>query len=220
MWHHYVYIHKQQDTGEVFYVGKGTVRARKKSIDYERAHCRDSRSEWWCRTVAKHGITIEIVASFIDDISSQSFERALISYYGRANLVNLTDGGDGSAGICTSAETRHKRSVNARGPRPQAWIDSIRAARKNGGNGGVVKRGDRLPESWRKAISAGQSGPNNYMRGKTGSDAPNRREVIDTATGNRYSTVSLAAESHGLKMKTLYNWLSGHRPNPTSMEFA
>lgn len=26
--------------------------------------------------------------------------------------------------------------------------------------------------------------------------------------------------AHGLKMKTLYNWLSGHRPNPTSLELA
>jgi len=220
MWRHYVYVHKKSDTGEVFYVGKGTVRKRKKSVDYERAYCLSNRNKWWQRVVAKHGVKIEIMASFVYDIDSQIFERELIAFYGRNNLVNLTDGGDGSAGLIISDETRIKRSVSASRPRTQEWINAIRSARKNGGNGGVVKRGDKLPESWCNAISTGQCGPNNYMRGKTGEKAPNRREVINFVTGQKYPTVLLAAEAHGFNMKTLYNWLSGHRLNPTSLEFA
>jgi hypothetical protein len=153
MWRHYVYIHRREDTSDVFYVGKGTVRKRKKSIDYERAYCRYRRNDWWHNVVNKHGLKIEIVASFESDIDSQSFEKDLISFYGRDNLVNLTDGGDGSAGRIDSIETKRIRSINARGKRSKKWADAIRLARKNGGNGGVVKSGDKLPEAWCSATA-------------------------------------------------------------------
>jgi hypothetical protein len=44
--------------------------------------------------------------------------------------------------------------------------------------------------------------------------------VIDRATGTVYDSVQIAADARGVKMKTLYNWLSGHRSNCTALEFA
>ena len=213
----YVYLHKKADTGEVFYVGKGSRPDR--IVD------RAGRSTWWHATVAKHGLVTEMIQHYATDSQSKAFERSLIAFYGRQNtktgcLINLTDGGDGSAGIIASAATRAKRSEHARRPRSVEWIQAVRVARKNGGNGGVVKKGDVLPDSWRRAISRGQRGPNNFMRGRTGVLAPNRRDVVDTQTGVKYPTVLLAAESCNLKMKTLYNMLSGHRPNMTALRFS
>lgn len=216
MWRHYVYVHRRADTGQVFYIGKGTARKQ----FYERAFSLESRNKWWHRIVAKHGLKVEIFASCQADQEAQRIERALIAEHGRGRLVNLTAGGDGSCGLVISEASRQKRSLLAKRPRSAAWVASIKTSRKKTGNCGVVRLGDKLPESWRKAISAGQRGPNNYMRGRTGRQAPYRREVRDGATGHIYQTVSLAADALGLKMKTLYNMLSGHRPNSTSLEFA
>lgn len=220
MWRHYVYLHRKADDGMVFYVGKGTERPRRKEPVYERANDRDSRNQHWHRVVAKHGMAVEIVASFMVDADAQDFERALIADYGRENLVNLTDGGDGCAGIVVSQAAREKLSVLAKRPRSEAWVRSIRSARKDGGNGGVVRRGDKLPASWKANIAATKIGDKNPMYGKTGADHPNSRKVRDTETGALYDSVLIAANATGYKMKTLYNWLSGHRKNPTTLEFA
>lgn len=217
MWRHYVYVHRRADDGRVFYVGKGTVRPRLKEQKCERAFDHTNRNPHWRRVVAKHGLAVEVVASFRDDAEAQAHERFLIAEYGRKTLANLTDGGEGCAGINPSAETRAKLSVAARRPRGAAWVQAIRDARRNGGNGGVVKRGDKLPSGWKASIAAAKVGPKNPMYGKRG---PMARAVIDTATGDRYPTVEAAATARGLKMKTLYNWLSGHRPNVTTMRFA
>ena len=217
MWKHYVYVHKRADDGRVFYVGKGTKR-RSMRI-FERAHDHQGRSDWWKRVVAKHGFNVEIVAMFQTDELAQSYEQHLISEYGRHNLVNLTDGGDGCAGLVPSADTRRKLSVAASRPRSEAFKASIRAARKNGGNGGVVKKGDTLPDWWKARISAAVTGGNNHMFGRTGEQHPRSRRVIDSATGVVYPTVAAAAEAVGMKMKTLHNRLSGHRENTTTMRF-
>lgn len=212
----FVYLHRRADSGEVFYVGKGTTKRGRPERAYERC----GRSKWWQHVTDKHGVSVEIAAHFQTEDEAHVYERQLIAQYGRKNLVNLTDGGEGCCGIDPSPEARAKLSAAAKRPRSAAWVRSIRAARKGGGNGGVVKCGDKLPESWRLAISAGQRGPNNYMRGRTGAAHPNSRMVVDRTTGAIYASVQIAADVLGFKMKTLYNWLSGHRTNPTTLELA
>lgn len=83
-----------------------------------------------------------------------------------------------------------------------------------------VMKGDKLPKRWRKNIAAAKMGRRNPMYGRFGADHPNSRKVVDRVTGNSYDSVQIAAAKHGVKMKTLYNWLSGHRPNPTTLEFS
>ena len=75
------------------------------------------------------------------------------------------------------------------------------------------------PES-RRMKSITKVGALNPMYGKTGAAHPNSRKVRDRSTGAIYDSVQIAADELGHKMKTLYNWLSGHRPNPTTLEFA
>lgn len=207
MWRHYVYRHLKADTMEVFYVGKGTVRARKKSIDYERANARDSRNQRWRNVVGKHGLVVEIVASFATDKDCQDFEKLLIAEHGRLNLVNMTDGGDGHAGIVVSDELRAKRSVAASGKRSVAWINAIRLARKNGGNGGVVKHGDALPKSWIESISKGKLGDKTPWYGKP---TPISMAVMNVFTWQVYQSVSAASKASGMKAGKLYSILDGH----------
>lgn len=213
MWAHYVYQHRRADDGNVFYVGKGSVNRGQCS----RAHERLGRSKWWQRVAAKHGYIVEIVAFFRDEKDALDYERTAIAQHGRQNLVNLTDGGEGCVGLIPGKETRGKLSALAQRPRTDAWVKSMRASRKNGGNGGVVKNGDKLPEAWKANIAAAKIGQKNPMFGKQG---PRARTVLDVESGATYPSVEAAAKAIGMKMKTLYNRLSGHRPNSTTLRFA
>ncbi len=97
---HYVYLHRRADTGEVFYVGKGFGK---------RAWKISTRSDWWKRIEAKHGRTVEIHADDLDENLAFELEAELIAKFGRTNLCNLTDGGEG--GVNPSDETRAKMSA-------------------------------------------------------------------------------------------------------------
>lgn len=85
----YVYVHRRATDGRVFYVGKGKC---------GRIHERKNRNLHWHNIVNKHGFTANIVMRFDREECAFSFERALIKYYGRENLCNLTDGGEGVSG--------------------------------------------------------------------------------------------------------------------------
>ena len=92
----YVYVHKKP-CGEVFYVGKGSG---------QRAGSTRYRNVRWQRVVAKYGYEIEILKSQMTEPEAFSEERRLISHYGRKNLANFTDGGEGVSGWKHSEKTR------------------------------------------------------------------------------------------------------------------
>jgi len=100
----YVYVHKKKTDGSVFYVGKGKgKRAWKKSC----------RNEWWKRIEEKHGRTVEIIARGLSEDEAFALEAKAIAAYGRDNLCNLTDGGEG--GKSPSEDTRKKMSAAHKG---------------------------------------------------------------------------------------------------------
>lgn len=86
----------------------------------------------------------------------------------------------------------------------------------SGGNGAPNQYNSEETKQKKSVTKLGELNP---MFGKTGKDHPNTRRVINIKTSKVYESVSEAAEASGLKMKTLYNWLSGHRKNPTDLRF-
>lgn len=118
----YVYIHKTL-AGRVFYVGKGHAR---------RAWSHKNRSAWWLATVRKHGLKIDIVESHLLEWYAFEREAELISFYGRSELVNMTDGGEGSSGYTPNEETRRKTSQSSRlaHSRPEVRLRHMAATRK------------------------------------------------------------------------------------------
>lgn len=215
---HYVYRHIRNDTGEIFYVGKGSHKSNKRPT-FERAKA-EHKNPHWMRIVKNHGFNFEIMVTCNTDLIAQKKEKEFIKLYGRrdlglGSLVNFTDGGDGHAGIIVSEDLRKKRSIISSRPRSQAFIDAVRRARKNGGNGGVVKLGDKLPESWVINLARAKLGSKNPMFGKVTKIA---RKVIDK-NGVQYPSATVAAKSIGIPMKSLYNQLSGHRQNWSGMKF-
>lgn len=128
----YVYLHKRKSDGRVFYVGKGSGK---------RAYLSFGRSDHWKRIVCKHGIIIEFVEVGIQEWYAFELERDLISLYGRENLCNQTDGGDG---MWNPPEHFRKRMSQKFKGVPQPW---------NAGDKNASKR----PEV-REKISSRQKG--------------------------------------------------------------
>ena len=94
-----VYLHRREDDGKVFYVGKGK-RWRENS--------KRSRNKHWHHTVNKHGFTVEVVAENITNEEACKLEKELIAKFGIDNLVNYTLGGEGSEGYQHTEETIQK----------------------------------------------------------------------------------------------------------------
>lgn len=104
-----VYLHRRLTDGKVFYVGKG---------DIKRAFRSTLRSNYWKRIVSKHGYTIDIYAKGLQEWYAFELEIDLISYYGRENLCNMTDGGEGTSGRIVSEISKKKCSISNKGTRP------------------------------------------------------------------------------------------------------
>ena len=102
----YVYLHRRNDTNEVFYVGIGGGK---------RAYWNGRRNSHWQDIVNEVGYTIEKPQEGLTMDEACVYEVNYIKEYGRkdlglGNLVNLTDGGKGQKGRITSKESKKKLS--------------------------------------------------------------------------------------------------------------
>lgn len=172
---------------------------------------------------------MELVADFFIESDAFEMECELIALHGRRSdggtLCNLTTGGEGHGGYSPTEETRTKLRALVAGEKHFNWgkklsAETCRKKSESLKNSPLNLRGKKLPDWWKKRISDNVKGEANHMYGRTGAAHPNSRKVCDRSTGDVYDSVLLASEARGLKMKTLYNWLSGHRKNPTTLEFA
>ncbi len=211
---YYIYLHKTQDSGEVFYVGKGT---RYKWKGFQRGYELKRRSKFWNSVVCKHGVVVEIVFETCSEKDAFSVEIDLIKKYGRrdigtGSLVNMTNGGEGMSG--------HKQ-------RPETIAKKI-----------ASMRGRVIPDDVRRKISQSLSGDRNPLYGKPRSDETKRRQsesgkgirlggksplakkVVDVITGYTYASTRDAANAIGMNMFTLSHKLSGSRTNNTSLRYA
>lgn len=106
----YVYVHRYATgpkVGQVFYVGKGS--------GDRWMYGGSGRNTHWRRIVNKYDFIPETVLSNLSEVCAFSFERALIPFYGKENLCNMTDGGEGTSGIKQSLETCKLISKRAKG---------------------------------------------------------------------------------------------------------
>lgn len=110
---HYTYLHRRNDSGAVFYIGKGSA---------SRAHSSRGRSEYWSRIVKKAGRTVEILAPWRTEREAFDHEVFLISCFRSmgAPIVNMTDGGDGMSGHRHTEETKERMRLAAIGKKRSA----------------------------------------------------------------------------------------------------
>lgn len=110
---YYVYVLVRSTTNKPFYVGKGSGR---RINEHEREAGTDCRCRK-CHTIRKvwrqgGQVVRYIMLETNDEQEALDYEIELIALYGRKNLCNLTDGGDGVRGAVVSDELRAKRSAN------------------------------------------------------------------------------------------------------------
>lgn len=119
---HYTYTHQTAD-GRVFYVGKGKDR---------RAWAKNKRSAYWQRIAKKHGLRVQIAARWATEQEAFEHEKFLIWCFRDmgVELVNFTDGGEGSSGWHHDAATVAKiKASNAGKKRSPEAVANSRAAR-------------------------------------------------------------------------------------------
>ena len=99
---YYTYAHIRLDTNKIFYIGKGK--------DY-RFNAKN-RNKYWKNIAEKYGYRAEILAYWDTDKEAINHEILLISCFKDMvyKLANLTNGGEGMAGMKFTEEHRQKMS--------------------------------------------------------------------------------------------------------------
>jgi hypothetical protein len=103
---YYIYAHYRNDTGEVFYVGKG---------EGNRHKSKQGRNPYWHNIVKSHGYISKILQYFEKEEDAHKAEQELIAERGRKDLgkgllVNMSDGGEGASGAVRTPEQRQRYS--------------------------------------------------------------------------------------------------------------
>jgi hypothetical protein len=184
-----VYKHINPNSGECFYVGIGSP---KRAFDFF------NRSVLWKRYTQKHGRPIvEIVKEKVGLSEAAAIERRLIKLYGRmnignGNLLNLTDGGDGTNGFNHDKQTRIKMSLSKMGRKvPIEVVEKISNTNK----------GQKRTEETKKLIGQKSIGRRSKL-------------VLNLQTGIFYSSIDEATSvvSH-IKRDYLRKLINGNRRN-------
>ena len=187
-----VYKHTRLDTGKIFYIGIG------KNIS--RAYNKNHRTNWWKKIVKKSTYVVDIL---FDDIPYQEaieVEKYLIKYYGRKDLglgelVNMTDGGEG-----TENPTPHH-------------IEAIIKSNKN--------RVCSIETRIKLKENCANFGNRNGMFGSNRilGENPNSKIVLDIETGVFYSSLKEVSILYDVNYRTLVKKLCGQNKNNTNFRY-
>jgi len=140
----YIYLHERLDTNTPFYVGKG--------IGY-RSNTKKDRNTYWHNIVNKVGFKPVILQSNLTQkqaLNAEKFTIALLRKFFK--LANLTDGGDGGNGLKGKLHPLFGK------PRSEECKAKISKSLQGVNAGGLAKRGVKLSESHKKAISDAMKG--------------------------------------------------------------
>lgn len=173
----YIYVHATK-SGDIFYVGKGM---------HIRAFVTCGRSKHWHNKVNKNGLEVFILFSGLSEVETLSHEVKIIAECKRLgfNLVNISEGGDGSPAFTVSEETRKKQSqIKKNAPRNPKFIAAGRTARLGMKN---------KPENIEKTAQA------------------RRRKVINSR-GEIFNSATEAAKVYGTSQGNISSCARGEKP--------
>jgi len=210
-----VYQHKRKDNGNVFYIGIG--------LNEKRAYVRNGkqRNPHWHRVVNKYGYDIEITHKDICWEEACKIEQYLISFWrdalGKENITNITDGGEGSAGLIMDDKARLKMRIKKLGTKQSEEVKRKR--------GEAISRALQNPEVRARYAAASKGRLHTeetkakISKAKMGGGNRSARKVINTVTGEIFECMKYAAESIGMPCGTLQHQLSGYCKNKTNFRY-
>jgi hypothetical protein len=135
----YIYLHERKDTNTPFYVGKGTG---------YRCNTKKDRNKYWHNIVNKVGFRPVILQSNLTHQQALNAEKFTIAIFKKFfKLANLTEGGDGGNGLKGILHPLYGK------PRSQECKDKISKSLQGVKTGGLAKKGIKLSEEHKKAIS-------------------------------------------------------------------
>lgn len=189
----YLYEHWRTDKNECFYVGKG-YRDRAYNLKY--------RSKYHMNVQAKlersgHKVEVRILKSGLTEIVALTLEVRRIAFWRAmgAELVNITAGGAGTAGIIHSEERKRQIGDSKRG---NTYRLGAKLSEETKEKIGASHRGKPLSEEHKAVLSVSLSGENNPFFGKKHS-AETGRKVAEANRRRQWSDESKAKISRALK---------------------
>jgi DNA invertase Pin-like site-specific DNA recombinase len=190
---HTTYAHYKPD-GSMFYIGKGSV---------SRAHSASGRNVVWKRTVEKHGgFKVEILGRWKTEQEAFDHEIFLIDTIKKMGvpLVNIAEGGLGSAGFRHTDE--HKATLSVRMKVNNPMSDSSMRERQKSAVKAAMNRPDvrRRQSLARIGIKLSESHVESLRNCH-----PTRPCVIN---GVEYKSLMEASRMLGIRHGTLYRWLN------------
>lgn len=149
----YTYFHTRNDTGAVFYVGKGKGR---RAYEYD-------RNRHWNNITAKHGRTVCIAAHWPTEAEAFQHEKFLILCFKDMGLklANRTDGGEGSSGYKHQPEALMKMSAVSKGNKyalGHSVSQELKTLSSERNKGKTYCVGRKLSDETKKKIGLQQSG--------------------------------------------------------------
>lgn len=236
-----VYQHKRLDTNDIFYIGIELDTDKRKALG-KRSKIVSGRNKHWKNIVNKVGYDIDILFLNLTNQEAIEIEKYLIKYYGRrdlntGNLVNLTDGGEGTTNLVVSKETKLKNAAAARitknkkGKR-NSLEQIIALAKFNTGNKYCLgkkhseetkkkisenQKGRTLSEEWKYNISKSLKGRKISEKNKQITIERKSIKVIDTSTEVIYNSMKDAALAFNISRSYLSNMLNNIIPNITTL---
>lgn len=133
----YVYTHTRNDTGSIFYIGKGKG---------NRLYAKRKRNPMWTNIANKHGFEAKKIVENIDEEFAFFVEIEAIALYRVRGykLANMTDGGEGTTGFSHPHTEEHKE-----------WLKGNKFGEKTWG---LTFKGKSHSEQSKKKMSNAQVG--------------------------------------------------------------